>query len=157
MGASGWVYRVPFQTRVADALISLQERVLASGEYYWDEEDKGPRPSSRERLAEVKADEDFWSWGTRSILDMERVVPGSSFGDGTIYPLAAREIRERLGSDYPTPADFDAAYRAAVEASDHDPQSETTLGNSRRWSGRCTILYDGYRPCEFVFWGSSGN
>jgi len=152
VGASGWIYRVPFQTRVADALTALQDRTLASGDFRWDEESRGGRPQSRRSLAEFKAADGFFEWGTHSILDMERVVPGPSSAAGTITPLSSRETRELLGSDYPTWPDFEAAYETSFRS-----ESGEIIGSSRRWTGRCTILYDGYRPCEFVFWGSSGD
>src|SRR3954447_22053156 len=102
MGKSGWSYRVPFDKDARRAFAALQQRELAAGSYSWWDEDGveeditvdlsewdgprtpfAPRPMSLEHLAQLKDDEqyEFWTWGTHSILDMDRVEPANAEAD----------------------------------------------------------------------------
>lgn len=55
---------------------------------------------------------------------------------------------EHFGSEHPTVAEFDRAY------ADHDNGLHDGI---RRWSGRCTVLYEGGSPIGCAFWGVSGD
>jgi hypothetical protein len=147
VGASIWLYRVLFRTRVADALEALQLRLLASGEYDWDPH-RGSRPTTLAELAAVRADEGFRSWGTHSILDLQQVVPSERTEQpATVRLLAAAEIRELFGTDYPTAPDFERRERDLVHR---------LVADVWGWHGLCTILYEEYTPIEYAFWGVSG-
>jgi hypothetical protein len=150
MGASGWLYRTPFRTRIADALEVLQDQLLRSGDFAWDDDGGGPRPTTRQDLAAVKESEDFWTWGTHSVLDVGRAIPPEAEDhDGTVRPLRFREVEALTGTEYPSCEQFDDAYR-------RDPVMGCDFP-LRTWSARCTVLYDGYRPTEYVFWGITGD
>jgi hypothetical protein len=155
VGASGWDYCVPYQPDVEAAFVQLQDQVLASGDFLWDEEHYGaPRPGTREDLAAVKEGSAFWEEGTHTVLDMDRVVPAYMEDDdedpdnvGAIRPMSADETREYLGADRPAEDDFFRVYR----------QFGAIVDGISRWTGRYTILYDAEGEQQIVFFGVSGD
>jgi hypothetical protein len=155
VGASGWDYCVPYQPDVDAAFVQLQDQVLASGDFLWDEELYGaPPPRTREELAAVKEGAAFWEEGTHTVLDMDRVVPAYADGDdedpdnvGAIRPMSAEEMREYLGTDRPTEQDFFDVYR----------QFGAIVDGISRWTGRYAILYDAGGEQQIVFFGVSGD
>lgn len=159
MGASGWSYRVAFDDDAERAFFALQQRELVGDDWLWNDDDSqegdaavdgGRRPTSLSELAEAKEDEDleFWTWGTHSILDMDRLVAADAEDhDGTVRALSAVEVRRLFGSERPTGDAFEAAYLA-----------DGSLGVAdSTWSGRYTVLYRDGAPDEWVFWGISGD
>jgi hypothetical protein len=158
MGASGWDYLVPYQPDAEAAFRQLQEQVLESGEFLWREEYYGPRPTTRWQLAAVKDRVEFWEEGTHSILDMDRIVPADDEDhDGTVRPLAPDEVQHYFGTDRPTEADFDRAYRYTPGTDILEWSRHSLFADLRRWSGRYAILYDGSQPQQIIFFGCSGD
>jgi hypothetical protein len=158
VGASGWDYLVPYQPDAEAAFRQLQEQVLESGEFLWREEYYGPRPTTRWQLAAIKDRVEFWEEGTHSILDMDRIVPADDEDhDGTVRPLAPDEVQHYFGTDRPTEADFDRAYRYTPGTDILEWSRHSLFADLRRWSGRYTILYDGGQPQQIIFFGCSGD
>jgi hypothetical protein len=154
VGASGWDYCVPYQPDVEAAFVQLQDQVLASGDFLWDEELYGaPQPGTRGELAAVKEGEAFWDEGTHTVLDMDRVVPAYAKDDenpdnvGAIRPMSTEETREYLGTDRPTEHDFFHVYRQFGEIVD----------GISRWTGRYAILFEAEGEQQIVFFGVSGD
>jgi hypothetical protein len=152
MGASGWDYVVSYQPDLSAALNDLQDELLATGDFLWDERywDGAPRPTTRAELEAVKESEEFWDEGTHTILDMDRVVPtlaGNLMEDtGAIRPLSAQEVQESFGTDRPTPEDFYRAY-------EQDPRLTDIL----RWTGRAVVLFGAGQERQIAFFGVSGD
>lgn len=160
MGASGWDHRVPFKGSVEESLIAIQDQVLSNGEYPawpWDTYDPRldeapfvPRPTSLQALTAAKQYEVFWTAGTHSILDVERIwAEGETEDVGTIRPLTSEELLEVFGSERPTAADFDRICQLK-----YNPLEELPC---RTWGGRSVVIYDGETPVEVFFWGFSGD
>jgi hypothetical protein len=152
VGASGWNYLVAYRPDLGAALAELQDQVLASDDFLWDEEYYGAeRPTTREELAAVKESERFWDEGTHTVLDMDRVASSQGGDDqdgvGAVRPLSAEEVREYFGTDRPTEADFERVYR----------QFGAIVDDIDRWTGRCTVLYDGQNEQQIAFFGCSGD
>ncbi len=158
MGASGWDYRVPYQPDAEAAFTQLQEQVLESGDFLWQEEYYGPRPTTRWELAAVKDTEEFWEEGTHSILDMDRLIPADDEdNDGTVRPLTPDELRRYFGTDRPSEADFDRVYLCTPGTDPVEWARRDILTDLRGWSGRYTVLYDAGRPQQIIFFGFSGD
>ncbi len=149
MGASGWDYVIdlPEGTPVdlGSALLRLRERVLAEGDYYWDEEGYlGSRLNTLAELDELRETEEFWEVGTHSVLDVDSVIgDGEPHGPGTVRPLTPPEAQQLFGSATPSRAEFAAA--------------DVLAGVGDRWTGQCQVLYEGERPVAVGFWGMSGD
>jgi len=148
MGASGWQYEVdlPADTPVdlGSALTRLRERVLAEGDFYWDENYLGSRPGTLAALDELRENEEFWEVGTHSVLDVDSVLGnGEPDQTGSVRPLAAPEAERLFGSATPSRTQF-----AAADVFDNVED---------RWTGQCQVLYDGERPVAVGFWGVSGD
>jgi hypothetical protein len=161
MGASGWDYRVPYAGSVEAALFTVQEKVLASGDFLWpweefdpDEDEMVPRPTSMAELNAAKGQETFWDAGTHTILDVDRMVAGDNDEIGGIRPLTEDELVKWFGSVAPSAADFERVpmYLQRVHETG-------TLGDltETRWTGRSMVLYRDGKPDEVVFWGYSGD
>jgi hypothetical protein len=150
VGASSWHYLedVPPGRRVdlESALIRLQERVLAAGDFSYSEgEWRAPRPTTLTDLAVARATEEFWEVGSHSILDVDRVI--SAFApdrDGTVRPLSRKETKQLFGTKRPSRERFEEVMKEGT-------------ADVRRWSGRCQVLFDGRRPVAVGFWGVSGD
>lgn len=143
MGASEWYYFVPYEPDVQHAFAQLQRKVLTEGDYW--QGGVGVFASWADLVA-AKQTEDFWEAGTHSILDINQVdAPNQPDDIAAIRPLRPEEARTLLGSETPTRPDFDRH---------RDSDSYITFA---RWSGRCTVLYNGGQPHEIVFWGYSGD
>ncbi|MGZ4569043.1 MAG: hypothetical protein ACXVFZ_19860 [Blastococcus sp.] len=148
MGASTWQYFAPYSDDIEAVLRHLQGQVLASGDYYWGD-DEAPRPRSLGELSDMLDEEENESLleeGTHSILDIDRVESAAS-DDGfrTIRALRDVEVDEFFGTRTPT--------RQQVEAAD----PEGKLSDFPRWSGRYVTVYDDGRPSGIVVWGCSGD
>ncbi|MFI7672849.1 hypothetical protein [Actinophytocola sp. NPDC049390] len=143
MGGSAWHYVVDHQDDVKAAFATLQQKVLAEGDYYPGFDNEFAFASFAE-LDEAREDEDFWEAGTHSILDMVRVVQAEEEQDvAVVRVLRADEVRARFGSDQPTAADFERL------VSDGWPMTG--------WEGHVTALYENGKPTGLAFWGASGD
>jgi hypothetical protein len=98
MGASGWSYVTPYSEDPTVWLGRLHREVLASGDYYWGD-DEVPRPSTMEQLSALfEQDEDLACEGTHTILDIWQVAPpgvrpaGNDIF-GTLISLNEDEVR----------------------------------------------------------------
>lgn len=161
MGASGSEYRVPFKGSVEESLIAIQEQVLSDGEYSdWPWETFDPdyldgtpfvsRPTSLQALTAAKQFEVFWTAGTHSILNVERVwTEGQEEDVGTIRPLTREELLQVFGLQRPTAADFDRVHGLKPRS----PLEDLPC----RICGRSVVIYNGETPAEVFFWGWSGD
>src|SRR4030095_12330411 len=118
MGASGWLYSVPYQPDTNQAFQALRQQVFEDGDYFkpdeWykelyklgivDDEELNdtlkelamePQPKTIQELLELRG-----HTGTHSILDIEIVSPTPALG--AISPLTAEEHFSILGTDRPT-------------------------------------------------------
>lgn len=149
MGASCWVYLVPYQPDLEAAFAELQDWLLASGEFRW--RFSAPRPATRAELAAAKAHTDFGAGGTHTVLDMDRVVGSfedEEFEDGAIRPLSPEEVPDYFETDRPAEADFSRA---------RDLLGGLFWDGMDRWTGRCTVLYGPGGEQQIVFFGVSGD
>lgn len=150
MGASGWQYveEIPAGERVSirAALRRLRERVLASGDFYYSENEwRVPRPTTMAELEAIRRTEEFWEVGSHSILDVDRVISRySEDRDGTVRQLTRREAKALFATTKPD-------LRRFAEVQDE------RWATGRRWSGRCQVLFEDGRPTAVGFWGFSGD
>jgi hypothetical protein len=152
MGASAWDHVVPYQPDPGAALDDLQDEVLASGDFLWNEKYfRAPRPATRADLAAVKEGSEFWTEGTHTVLDVDRVVPAlpENIAEmmGAVCPLSPDQVHDCFGSRQPTEADF------RLVCDDFD---WTEIG-IKRWTGRYIVLYDGQKEQQIAFFGFSGD
>lgn len=154
MGASGWLYIVPFQQDISLALSDLQRRVFDDRDYYWDEQDESIDRTSLETLLASKESEEFWEVGTHSILDMDRVIGADQPEEiGAVRALSPEQVLVYLGSEHPTRTDFERAVNVQVEAGESPPIDSGYI----KWSGRYAVLHRDGVPHEIAFWGWSGD
>ncbi|MFI6101176.1 hypothetical protein ACIA8G_37005 [Lentzea sp. NPDC051213] len=147
MGASGWIYYAEYSRNFDDVLNSLHDRVLASGDFLWTDDDL-PRPRSLQELRDLYEDEDYEHLaeeGTHSVLDIERLAVAVPDQPGVVVVMHPAKVHEVFGTYEPTREQFDAAYKG------------TALHDFPTWSGRITTLYADGRPAEIVVWGHSGD
>ena len=175
MGASGWVYFVPYQADIEKALQELREAVFQRGEYhkvepYWqdmtfeeflppdpalDDADRAEYMAAFRRLQtlpEPTSIETLLEWnaaeGTHSIIDIESVsaVPRP----GAAAPLSKQQLETFFDTDRPSRSMIE---RSISELWDFLQQD---LG---RYRGEATyiIVYTDDRPDEIFFIGYSGD
>ncbi|HEY9475531.1 MAG TPA: hypothetical protein VIS06_17000 [Mycobacteriales bacterium] len=124
-------------------------RLSFADRYSWadDEQYDGVHRRRYASIEELWQDEDIQESGTHTILDVCQVVgPGDPDDYGTVRPLTPTEAGRLLGTEKPTPEDFDRA----VE--------EGTLPDlTPRWSACCMPLFVDGQPTEIAFWGHSGD
>jgi hypothetical protein len=146
MGASTWIYFVPFCEDAIGAFVELQKEVRQRGDFYRPHQLSliYPSPASFDQLG---GDRMIAIDGTHSILDMTGVIaPESPDRHGAVRILSAKELVELFGTTHP------------------DRQGLDRLANSGalytgcpRGSGRCAPIYEGNTPAELAFWGISGD
>jgi hypothetical protein len=172
MGASLWMYFVPYQEDVQAALNALREDVFRRGDYFRLDYDLNAEPPTADQLrgrfgddaemhAEAMREEHEWrkgldptadidtllDWnadaGTHSILDISEVSETPEHS--TVYPLPAQQMRDVFGTDQPTRADIQA--------------NETSLDGLivARWTGFYFPVYQDGQPQEWCFFGVSGD
>ncbi|NEA31227.1 hypothetical protein [Streptomyces sp. SID13031] len=141
MGASGWDYRTPHSTDLAEALRTLRQKVLAEGNYVWD--DAEPRPENLESFDELLEDEEFWEEGTHSILDISRVSVDPESEASTLRLLSPEETSDLFGADQPTVADVEGKDLFTIYI---EP-----------WTGVAATVYADGEPSEYLIWGISGD
>ena len=145
MGGHAWFYFVEYEPDVNAALQKLREREFRAGRYnpavWFPEFPVGPNsPSPGAQHASIEeALEDSDADGTRSILDMDRVVDAPDYG--VVAPLAREELLSLFGTDRPT--------RAEIE------QSDELFDALERGQGVYVVVYDEGRPTEIFFAGYS--
>ena len=163
MGASSWIYFVPYQPDINAALQSLREKVFESGAYWlrvpihlvpgedggWDleamrarvaeERRKAGLPRSIEELLLRNEDD-----GTHSILDIESVSDTPDFGRAA--SLTREELLDLFDTDKPT-------HSLIEESLDRVRRSRLR----RRWEGSYVIIYKSGEPDEIFFFGYSGD
>jgi hypothetical protein len=147
VGASGWICYADFDPHLDDVLASLHERVLASGDFLWTD-DEVPRPTTVRQLRDLWEDEDYEHLaeeGTHSVLDIERLAVAVPDEPGVVVVMHPAKVLEVFGTYEPTREQFDAAYKGRG------------LHDFPVWSGRLTTIYAGGRPAEIVVWGHSGD
>lgn len=169
MGASSWIYFVPYQQDFYAALEQLRQDVFQRGDYLllddWDlmnEADEriaaGEDPTTvhtdqlKQRAALPKPDsiDELFEWnedsGTHSILDMEGGL-SDEVGFGTLSPLTDDQLLATFGTTMPT--------HQQVEQRMKD---DDWVGDLRsRWQGLYLVIYDGNSPSELCFAGYSGD
>ena len=154
MGASGWVYVVPYQDNLQAALDDLRRHVFATGAYvkpddYGDVFEDLPVPGSVDDLEQEQFGEFMGTSGTHSVIDVRRIVPVDFPEEefGAIRPLSDDEARLLFGMPRPSRADFDAVDENALD----------DLVTGGRWTGRAVVLWTEDKPSEIAFWGYSGD
>jgi hypothetical protein len=169
MGASGWVYFVPYQPDINKALQELREAVFKSGAYYTqaafvasiDEDEiakhipseyaelfkatlqklrSEPQPPKPNSIAELL--EMNGESGTHSIIDINGISSTPDFGMAA--PLSQQQLRKFFGTEKPT--------RSIVEQHADEIQSLR-----RRWEATYIIIYRDGSPGEIFFTGFSGD
>src|SRR5260221_14754458 len=100
MGGELWMYFVPYQKDLQQAMEELREQEFEAGRYYpvndaSFQEYFGEKPVSIEEAREM-ADAD----GTRSILDIDRV--GDEVDYGVVRRLTEKEVVAYFGTKEPT-------------------------------------------------------
>ena len=147
MGASSWIYFVPYQKDIAKALDALRADVFAKGLYLGGHGKKvkgreafKPAPKTIEEALE-RAGED----GTHSILDVYEVHPEPDYG--IVAPLSANDLEECFGTRLPMRADVE-------DGQDGIQEIEHRRG---RGCGTYVIVYAGGKPSEICFFGYSGD
>lgn len=152
MGASGWHYYLPYVEDPREMLVRLHLQELSDQEFHWPRPDI-PRPTAlrdfyRVMWVEPGENEQLQLSGTHSILDIMDLLPAGSRDEfASIMPLTSAEVIAAFGTDKPSRAQFDAAYR----------EGKNTIVDFPRWSGRYTTLYENYEPAMLVVWGYSGD
>jgi hypothetical protein len=143
MGGHPWFYFVDYEPDVNAALQRLRQQEFQAGRYnpaIWSPEfpigPQSPSPGAQHRSiagALAAAGES----GTRSILDMERVVATPSFC--AVTPLAGEDLQRLFGTDRPT----------------HDlvANSDELFEVLERGQGVYIIVYKGNQPVEIFFAG----
>lgn len=153
MGASGWSYVTPYSEDPTVWLGRLHREVLASGDYYWGDEEV-PRPSTMEQLSALfEQDEDLACEGTHTILDIWQVAPPGvrPAGDdifGTLISLNEDEVRLMFGTDRP-----DEELFRSVDPANCGPDAVPAV----RGSGYYTPLFRAGVPVAYAVWGVSGD
>lgn len=153
MGASAWSYVTPHTDDPQAMLDRLHGEELASGDFYWGDDDI-PRPTTIEQLwAVFEQDEGLATDGTHSILDIWRVAPPGVKPDnpdvsGTLFALNDDEVLRMFGTDRPTRELF-----ASMDPAMHHHDADPVL----RWNGCYTPLYDGGAAAAFGVWGVTGD
>jgi hypothetical protein len=166
MGASGWIYFVPYQRDITEVFRQLQEDVFHRGEYFKpgrfledflnsgmlknispefqasilaeiEESQLQKEPGSIDELRLRNAE-----MGTHSILDIPEIT--SKPGSGLLSPLTSEQLIELFGTEMPT--------REMVEDKLLDLQLLRDRGE-----GSYIVLYKDDVPHEIVFVGFSGD
>jgi hypothetical protein len=150
MGASDWVYLVPYQADLQAALDGLRRQVFGAGEYISPVTWGLAPPESVESLAQQ---EYYWEFmgdhGTHTIIDVLEIVP-YDMGEqepGTVCAFTDDEYEDFFGSTRPTRPDWER-FRS-------DPLFTEYV--AARWTGRAMVLWADDAPSEVAFWGYSGD
>ena len=130
MGASPWLYFVPYDTDFQHALDTLREAEFRAGRFRGAE----LSPASIDEALENSADE-----GTASILDIVCVAQEPELC--AVVPLNAEELNDLFGTAHPT--------RQMVESAD------ALFERIDRGQGVCFAVYDNGRPSGIAFAGYS--
>lgn len=174
MGASSWVYIVPYDSDFAAALARLQQQVFESGEYYGGREKRRPKTLAelRKRSGEggthsildmkhvgptpdIAGDENLWqppNTDERGVIDMKRFEPEAHQRwldrvNATLFSvreLHPDDLVRLFGTTKPT--------RAQAEAREYE-----LLEMRERGLGTIVVLYEGDVPRELMFVGFSGD
>jgi hypothetical protein len=145
MGASPYLYTVPYRADIAGALNDLREREFRAGRYYPVLEDlpcpvtdASPAPGPQhESISEAIVDAD--ADGTRSILDIDRITDQPQYGAAT--PLDPNVMLELYKTTTPTVAQV-VAERELFE-------------HLKRGQAVYIVCYDAGTPTHLVFAGYS--
>jgi hypothetical protein len=149
VGASGWLYVVPYQEDLSAALDALRRQVFAEGEFRHPDDEGLPVPGSVDDLLLDIYAEFMGGTGTHSVIDVLHLVPAGVRDQDycTVRPLTADEARQLFGSPAPDRLDFDAVPAMTL-------LDTVTAG---RWTGRSVVLWADGKPDEIAFWGISGD
>ncbi|MFB7619609.1 hypothetical protein [Kitasatospora sp. NPDC056181] len=144
MGASEWLYFVPFQQSEQVALDRLRAEVFArDADYYREEGIESPAALMEGGWLEEE--------GAHSVLDVDRVVrcePDTEEA-GDVRVVEGPEVAELFGTATPSRQ----TVQQAVDS--RRPEWFPPFG---RGSGCCTIVYGGdNRPEALCFWGATGD
>lgn len=169
MGASAWIYFVPYQPDINKALQALREEVFRSGKYFkmqhsaWDDDNitvplppelidalreeanyyaSLPEPKSPDELLHYNA-----AAGTHSIIDITRVSTSPEFGSAS--PLTPQELFTIFGTEKPT--------RAVIDKIGENQLFTHVTELRQRWEGAYIIVYKDEQPDEILFIGFSGD
>jgi len=142
VGSSAWLTFTLYSPDLTAALLAAQLSTFHAGNYYWAGD--GEPPATIEELWQDPA---VHGTGTHAILDIfELIGPDEPDTPMAVRPLSRDRLLMAFGTDRPTRAQFDAAYRTDL-LDDGYP----------RWCGRCCTLYVDDGPSEIAFWGASGD
>ncbi len=136
MGASGWIYFVPYQEDAEAALQALRQDIFRQGKYY--------RPTWR--VAPTSMDEALSAAkdsGTHSIIDMLGVSTQPTFQHVSL--LSPETLETLIHTARPD--------RAAVE----DKRYFLYERIKKRWYGHYFVVYAGDQPESLCFIGVSGD
>ncbi len=147
MGASGWIYFVPWQKDLSKALADLRNDVFAKGLYLGGHgksvkgrEAHAPQPKTIPEALE-RCGED----GSHSILDVWEITTEPDYG--AVAPLSPNDLEECFGTRLPSRGDVEESREAMLEI-------EERRG---RGCGSYLVLYEGTKPSEICFFGYSGD
>lgn len=140
MGATGWVYFVPYQQNIEKAMEGLQKEVMGRGEFIGAGDAPCDDADLLEFMFQNAAD---GTDGTHSILD---IVGGVSETPNFLCasPVARSTLLRFFGTTEPT--------RQQVEAKEYELEEAV-----ERWQAQYLVIYRDGKPHELCFLGSSGD
>lgn len=160
MGASDWIYYVPYQADISKALQELREKTFQTGDYFqpaeWYNELRSrkiideqifqnylkeiksqPIPKTIDELIRLRDVE-----GTHSIIDIEKISSVATLG--AIDSLSPQEYSKIFGTEMPS--------HILVEQ-----KIDELLRLRETWSGLYVLIFENGIPVEICFAGSSGD
>jgi hypothetical protein len=142
MGATGWMYIVPYQTDIRQALRELQQQIFAEGRYFkvWEHLREGVPPLAvlPQTIAEVRGYSGLTE--THSVLDID--------AEGLLVPFPPETLQFLFGTDRPTRPIFDQLAKHKIFA--NDPCIGYEFGDY-------IIIYQEDKPHELLFCGATGD
>lgn len=166
MGSSVFYYYTPFEEDIEAALQALREREFAAGRYdpamrradppmwMWqfkfppDETSPAPGPVHG-TLAEATFNEEADGTGTRSILDLFRVMSEPEYCAAS--PFTEDELSALFGTTKPAREQIIQRLFSRNRSTD----TERIMNSIERGQGRYIVLYTGDVPTEIFFIGYS--
>jgi hypothetical protein len=152
MGASPYFYVVDYEPDIQASLNKLRDREFRAGRYNpvmpfpsFPVDEASPNPGARHATID-EALEDSDADGTRSILDLDRVVSGPYDADeddfGTVAPLGDEMLQEYFGTTRPNSDEVEEAVWDVFE-------------EINRGTGIYIVIYNDDMPTKIFFAGYS--
>jgi hypothetical protein len=146
MGAHPWMYMVPYQPDVQQAMLELREREFQAGRYNpavpFPDMSRAAPGAQHDSIEEAREDAD--ADGTRSILDMNGVTDEPPDPDIPAFGMCCKLPDEML-VDF-----FNTTHPTRQMVSDL-----TFMEDIERGTGVYIIVYEGKVPTEICFAGYS--